>query len=88
MEIEKIKTEGKNIELEMKKRIVGYITAAFGLVAGLAWNEAIKAMIEYFFPLDRGSVLAKFVYAMGITLVLVLVSVYLAKLALKKENKE
>lgn len=88
MEIERIKIEGKKLELEMKKRIVVYITAAFGLVAGLAWNEAVKALIEYFFPLDKGTVLAKFIYALGITLVLVLVSVYLAKLALKEEDKK
>ncbi|PIR06003.1 hypothetical protein COY65_00255 [Candidatus Jorgensenbacteria bacterium CG_4_10_14_0_8_um_filter_39_13] len=60
--------------------------AAFGLVAGLAWNEAIKSLIEYIFPLSRNTLLLKFVYAILITLILVFISIYLVKL-LKAEEK-
>ncbi len=82
----KIKEEGKEIKKEIRERTLGYITAALGLVAALAWNEAIKASIEHFFPLSRNTLLAKFIYAVLMTLVVVIMSVYLARL-FKRESK-
>jgi len=38
----------------VKQKIVTYVIAGFGLVAGLAWNDAIKSLIEYFFR--RGAI--------------------------------
>lgn len=66
---------------EFKKKTVGYITTAFGLVAGLAWNEAIKSFINYFFPMQQNGMVAQFVYAVIITLVLVVVTVYILRTA-------
>jgi len=82
----KIKEEGKEIKKEIRERTLGYITVALGLVAALAWNEAIKASIEHFFPLSRNTLLAKFIYAVLMTLVVVIMSVYLARL-FKRESK-
>ncbi|OGF82135.1 hypothetical protein A2924_00405 [Candidatus Giovannonibacteria bacterium RIFCSPLOWO2_01_FULL_44_16] len=62
---------------EIKQQTKGYIMAGLGLVAGLAWNEAIKSLIEYLYPLDQGSLLAKFVYAVLITVFVVVFSTYL-----------
>jgi hypothetical protein len=64
---------------ELRRRSFGYITTAFGLVAGLAWNEAIKSVIENFFPRNDGGMIAKFVYAIFITVLLVVISVYILK---------
>ncbi len=61
---------------------------ALGLVAGLAWNEAIKALINHLFPLDANSILAKFVYAVVITGVVVIVGIHLARLSKKDESSE
>jgi len=72
---------------ELRKRTFGYITTAFGLVAGLAWNEAIKAVIENFFPMDKNGMIAKFVYAIVITIILVIISVYILKSDKAKETK-
>lgn len=72
---------------EFRKRSVGYITTAFGLVAGLAWNEAIKALIENFFPLSQNGMIAKFVYAVFITILLVFISVYILKTDEDKTKK-
>ena len=72
---------------ELSKRIMGYILAGFGLVAGLAWNEAIKELIAYLFPMSKDTMLAKFVYAIILTLILVLVTIYLARLFKKEESK-
>lgn len=68
---------------EIREKSLKYITAGFGLVAGLAWNDAIKSMIHHLFPLSRNTVFAKFIYAILMTLVLVIITIYLSKL-LKK----
>lgn len=78
--IECIKKGSQRLQREINKRVFSYITAGFGLVAGLAWNEAIKAFIEYFFPLSQNTIVAKFIYALIMTAVLVVISVYLAKI--------
>lgn len=79
--------ERKKIAGEMRERLGGYIVGAFGFVAGMAWNDAIRSLIEYFFPLAKGadSIILKFVYAFIITVVIVLVSLYLLRF-LKREN--
>jgi len=35
---------------ELRKQITTMITAAFGFVAALSWNDAIKSMINAFIP--------------------------------------
>lgn len=76
----KIKKEIKGVRDEITSKTVGYIVTALGLVAGLAWNDAVKSTIEYFFPAQQNGLKAKFIYAVIITLVVVLISVYLAKI--------
>ena len=71
---------------EFKKRTVGYIVAALGLVAGLAWNDAIKSTIEYIFPAEAGSLWAKFIYAFLITVAIVFLSINLQSLFLREEE--
>ncbi len=86
--VEKLKEEGARIRREIRERVVGYIAAALGLVAGLAWNEAIKALIEYLFPLGQDTLFAKFLYAVLITIIVVAVTVYLLRLVKKPETHE
>ena len=83
---EKFVSQSKELGDEVKTKTLGYILAALGLVSGLAWNEAIKAIIEKFFPLDANGILAKLIYAVVITLIAVFISVYLLKLE-KKDAK-
>lgn len=65
---------------EIREKTAGYMTAAFGFVAGLAWNDAIKSFIEFAFPFSKtGSILAKFTYAVLITVVVILLSQYIFK---------
>ncbi len=77
--IQKIKEEGRKLEREVKQRTVGYVLAALGFVAGLAWNEAIKGLIDYIFPLSQDSLLAKFTYAAILTVLLVAATIYLLR---------
>jgi len=69
-----------DIKSQIKMRTMGYIGAGFGLVAGLAWNDAIKAFIEYLFPVSQNTILAKFIYALLITALAVVILGYLEKL--------
>ena len=69
---------------EIREKTMGYILAGLGLVTGLDWNEAIKAFIEYLFPMDKNTILAKFLYAGIMTLVVVLMTSYLVRLLKKK----
>lgn len=58
---------------EVRGRAITYISTAFGLVAGLAWNEAITELINVLFPISKDSVLIKFLYAIILTAVVVIV---------------
>lgn len=84
----KIKEEQARLSRELRKSTIGYIIAAFGFVAAFAWNDAIKAIIQYFFPLDSNSLLAKLFSAFIITIIVVIVSVYLMRLAEDKKENE
>ena len=64
---------------EIKKQTAGYLTAALGLVAGLAWNDAIKSLIEAFYPFAKDGVFAKFFYAILITIIVVFISISLLR---------
>lgn len=62
--------------------ILGLITTAFAFVAGLAWNNAIQALIEQF--VGAGSALTSlFTYAIIVTVIAVIVTVILARFAAK-----
>lgn len=65
---------------EVLKTIITLITTAFGLVAGLAWNDAIQALIAEF--MDAGSALTGLlVYAVLVTIIAVVVTLLLGRFA-------
>ena len=77
------------LRVKIREQTVGYLTAAFGLVAGLAWNDAVKMFIEDIYPSKQNTIIAKFLYAVLITLVVVLISSALNRWAQKPaENKK
>lgn len=84
---EKIKGTGSELEKEIREKTLGYVITSFGLVAGLAWNDVIKAFIEEFFPEPGNGLKAKFLYALIMTAFVVAISIYLAKL-FKVEKKK
>lgn len=55
-------------------------TTAFAFVAGLAWNEAIQKLIEEFYTAG-GAVTGLLIYAVIVTIVAVVVTVLLARIA-------
>jgi len=72
---------------EIQKSAVGYISGALGLVAGLAWNDAITTAINALFPISKDAVWMKFGYAIGITILVVLAVMHLSKILSPKEDK-
>ena len=62
--------------------IFGLITTAFAFVALLAWNDAIQKLIETF--IGTGDALPSlFTYAITVTIVAVVVTVLIARVAAK-----
>lgn len=78
----------QDLRREGRERTLGYIIGAFGLVAGLAWNDAVKVLIETLFPVKANSILAKFSYAAIMTVIAVVAAAYMTSLFKKKEKTE
>ena len=67
------------LQAELRDKTTGYILTALGLVAGLAWNDAISSVIKYFFPADTNGLMIKFIYAVVVTIAVVVLSRSLMK---------
>ena len=48
--LNKIKSEGTKLGREVRKKSANFLIAAFGFVAGLAWNEAITEAMQRLYP--------------------------------------
>lgn len=59
---------------EVKEKLISYLLAAFGLIAGLAWNEAIKGAIDAIYTSPEDSLAAKFIYAAVLTLIIAIIT--------------
>lgn len=66
---------------------IGNLVAAFGLIAALAWNEAVKSLINNFIPQGQGT-LSLFIYAISVTLLAVIVGARLMNIKVKFEKEE
>jgi hypothetical protein len=66
----------------MKKAVVeqmaSLITAAFGLVAALAWNGAIQAIFKHFLG-DPGTLSAMIYYAVIVTIIAVIATMWVGR---------
>ena len=60
--------------------MISLASAAFGVVAALAWNSAITALVKQIFGAG-GEIVTLFLYAILITVIAVIVMVNLAQLA-------
>lgn len=73
----------KAFHQELVQQLVTLSTSGFGLVAALAWNEAIQQAVNDFIePRIPGSgLLSKLIYALLITFLAVLITYQLSRLA-------
>ena len=85
--------EPSSIREAILDKMSALIAAAFGLVAALAWNDAIKAIFrEVFGPSDQ--VMPMIMYAIMVTIIAVILTLIIAravskaKKLTKKEQKE
>lgn len=83
----KIKKEIKKIRSEFVKTLTTFVVSSFGLVAALAWNKAITEVINKYITPGQ-SLLSWFVYAFFVTIIAVLVTIYLGRLADKFKEEE
>jgi MFS-type transporter involved in bile tolerance (Atg22 family) len=78
--------------MSMKEEVINkmsaLMTAAFGLVAALAWNEAIKALFDEGGRLHFLAAYGVWLYAILVTLFAVLVTIWIGRIAEKLKGKK
>lgn len=84
------KPEQRSFHRQLINQLLTLSTSGFGLVAALAWNEAIQTFvqeyIQYYFPSQSG-VISKLLYAILITILAVFITYQLSRLSAKLESK-
>lgn len=70
---------------ELLTQLVTLSTSAFGLAAALAWNETIQQTVKDFIEpsLPGSGIFSKFIYAILVTVLGVVITFQLSKLASK-----
>jgi hypothetical protein len=74
------------MQKEIIEKIAALITTAFGLVAALAWNGAIQAIFKEVFGTAEGTG-PMLTYAILVTIIAVVMTVWIAKVAGSKKNE-
>ena len=79
----------KKIKNEFLKTMITMVSAAFALVAALAWNTAISEIIKKYLNPGK-TVISWLIYALAVTFIAVLVGVYLGWLSgqIKEEEEK
>ncbi len=67
-----------DVKSQVMTTIATLITTAFGLIAALAWNEAIKAILAQFFTAGS-DVTGLLIYAVLITIIAVIATLLIAR---------
>ncbi len=66
------------VQIVIVDKISALVTAAFGLVAALAWNEAIKAIFKEIFGTAE-AIVPMLIYAVVVTIAAVIASILVAR---------
>ena len=69
------------------EKIAALITAAFGLVAALAWNGAIQAIFAKYFGAAQ-TIGPMLTYAVLVTIIAVIATIWIGKVAEKAKGTE
>lgn len=79
---------------EVLEKLIALVTAAFGLVAALAWNDAIKALFKGPCGAEDAGALCMissggpWLYALIVTVIAVWVTIWLGKIQSEKKDKK
>lgn len=82
--------EEKSFHQELIHQMLTLATSGFGLVAALAWNSTIQAVVkDYVEPRVPGSgIISQLIYALIVTILAVLITVQLSRLAARFNIKK
>ena len=72
---------------EVIERLTALVTAAFGLVAALAWNGAIQAIFREVFG-AADDIVAMIVYAVVVTIIAVFATIWIGRAAENAKNEK
>lgn len=70
--------DNTKFKVQLLETFASLITAAFGLVAALAWNDTIKAAVKLVFPNNDG-LTGMLVYAIIVTVLAVIMTLLIAR---------
>lgn len=73
------------MKTEVIEKLAALITAAFGLVAALAWNDTIKVIFAAIFG-TADTIIAMVIYAVVVTAIAVWVTIRIGKMAEKAKG--
>ena len=74
-----------SLQKEVLDKISALVTAAFGLVAALAWNDAIKAVFKEIFGTED-AIGPMLIYAILVTIIAVILTIIVARAAANAKN--
>lgn len=83
--------KAKQVPLSVVRQMATLSSSGFSLVAALAWNDVIRRFIDEFIKpyISKGSgIIAQLIYAVGITVIVVLFTLQLAWIQERLEQKE
>ncbi|RXT13741.1 DUF5654 family protein [Ammoniphilus sp. CFH 90114] len=72
---------------KIMEQIITLFTAGFGVIAALAWNEAVQSLFDRWFLFPSDTVKAKFFYAITVTIIAVLITSLFAGLRQKQDDE-
>ncbi len=75
----------KAFRIQVLDTIAALMTAAFGLIAALAWNQAIKWAVDTVFTSDPG--VGYFVYAIIVTILAIVATILIGRSIAKLKGK-
>lgn len=73
-----MKEKADDVRKQVTRTISTLLTVAFGLIAALAWNDAIKAIIATVIPKGNG-ITGLLIYAILITIIAVVATMLIAR---------
>ena len=73
------------MKTEVIEKLASLMTAAFGLIAALAWNSAIQEIFKRYFG-PGNTIIALLVYAVIVTIIAVFAAIYIGRIAEKSKG--
>ncbi len=75
------------MQKDVIEKLAALVTAAFGLVAALAWNSAIQEIFRTYFG-EQSGIWAMVTYAIVVTILAVFVTIWIGRVSTKAQGKK